>query len=79
MKPSNKASTFPAEKKSDNEETALKKTHQVPFTPKQKTLEIIKRLHIKFCFLDTEHLFMLTKTWLEYLQYEEVDVKISEN
>ena len=35
---SNKASTFPAEHKSDNEETPLKKTHQGPVTSKQKTL-----------------------------------------
>ena len=30
-------------------------------------------------FLDSEHLFMLPKTWLEYLQYKEVDAEISEN
>ena len=29
--------------------------------------------------MDIEHLFMLLKIWLEYLQYEEVDVEISEN
>ena len=29
-------------------------------------------------FLDTEHLFMLHKNWLEYLQYEKVDVDIIE-
>ena len=78
VKSSNKASTFPDKNKSDNEETPLK-NHQGPFTSKQETLEIIKRLHIKCCFLDTEHLYMLPKTWLEYLQYEEVDVDITEN
>ena len=56
-----------------------KKTHKGPFTSKQKTLERINRLHNKCGFLDNEHLFMLTKTWLEYLQYEEVDVEILEN
>ena len=61
---SNKASTFPAENKSDNEETPLKKTHQGPFTSKQETLERIKRLHIKCGFLYTEHLFIIPKTWL---------------
>ena len=35
---SNKASTFPAKYKSDNEETPLKKTHQGLFTLKQETL-----------------------------------------
>ena len=64
---SNKASTFPDKHKSDNEETPLKKTHQGPFTLKQETLEIIKWLYIKCGFLYTEHLFMLPKTWLEYL------------
>ena len=76
---SNKASTFTAEHESDNEETPLKKTHQEPFTSKQETLEWIKRLHIKCGLLDTEHSSILPKTWLEYLQYEEVDVEISEN
>ena len=28
--------------------------------------------------MDTEHLFMITNTWLEHLQYEEVDVEITE-
>ena len=65
---SNKATTFPAKHKSDNEETP-KRTHQGTFTPKQETLERIKRLHIKYGFLDTEHLFMFPKNWLEYLQY----------
>ena len=57
----------------------MKKTYQGPFTLKQQTLEIIRRLYIKCVFLDTEHLFILPKPWLEYLQYEEVDVEISEN
>ena len=70
VKSSDKVSTFPAKHKSNNEETPLIKTHQRPFTSKQETLEIIKRLHIKCRFLNTEHLFVLPKTWLEYLQYE---------
>ena len=57
----------------------MKQTYQGPFILKQIFLERIKRLHIKCGFLNTEHLFMLPKTWLEYLQYEEVDVEISEN
>ena len=61
---SNKPSTFPAKHKSDNEETPLEQPHQDNFSSKQETLEIIKRLHIKCGFLDTEHLFMLSKTWL---------------
>ena len=76
---SNKVSTFLAERKSNNEETSLKKTHQGPFTSKQETLERIKMLHIKCGFLDTQHLFMINKTWLEYLQYKEVEVDITEN
>ena len=75
---SNKASTLTAEHKSNNEEKPKKKTHQRSFTLKQETLEIIKRLHIKYGSLDTEHLLMLPKTWLEYLQYEEVDMEILE-
>ena len=35
---SNKASTFPDEHKSDNEETPLVKTRQGPFKSKQETL-----------------------------------------
>ena len=60
----NKAYTFPDEHKSGNEEKSLKKTHQGPFTLKQKKIERIKWLHIKCGFLNTEHLFMLPKTWL---------------
>ena len=74
----NKASTFTDEHKSDNEETPLGKTHQVPFTQKQQALERTKRLNINCGFLDAENLFILTKTWSEYLQYEEVDVDIQE-
>ena len=61
---SNKSSKFPAKHKYDNEETPFKQPHQDNFTLKQETLERIKRLHIKCGFLDTEHLFMLPKTWL---------------
>ena len=60
---SNKLSTFPAKHNSDNEETPLKQPHQDAFTSKQETLELINQLHIKFGLLDTEHLFMLPKTW----------------
>ena len=73
----NKVSTFPTKHKSDNEETTFKNTYQGPFTLKQKTLERIKQLRIKCGLLDTEDLLMLPKNWLEYLQYEEVDVEIT--
>ena len=46
---------------------------------KQENLERIKRLKIKCGFLDAEDLLKFPKTWLEYLQYEEVDVDISKN
>ena len=74
---SNKSSTFSAKHKSDNEETPLKQPHQDAFTSKQEILERIKQLHIKFGFLDTEHLSMLTNTWLEYQQYADVHVEIT--
>ena len=74
---SNKSSTFPAKHKSDNEETPLKQPHQDTFTSKQETLEIIKWLHIKYGFLDTENLFMIPKSWLEYQQYADVHVEIT--
>ena len=57
----------------------MKKTYQEPFTLKQQSLERIKGSHIKCGFLDTEHLFMIPKTWLEYPQYEEVDVDFPEH
>ena len=55
-----------------------RKNHQGPFTSKQETLEKIKQLHIKCGFLNNEHLFMIPKIWLEYLQDEEIDVEITE-
>ena len=58
---SNKSSTIPAKDKYDNEETSLKQPYQDAFTSKIETLERIKRLHIKFGFLDNEHLFMIPK------------------
>ena len=58
----NKSSTFPAEHKSDNEETPLKQTQQDAFTPKQETLGRIKPLHIKCGLLDTEHYSCFLKT-----------------
>ena len=79
MTSSNKTSTFQDEHKSDNEETPLVKSHQGPFVSKQETWEVIKRLHIKCGFLDTEHLLMIPKTWLDYLQNEDFDVDISEH
>ena len=75
----NKSSTFMAEHKSDNEETPLKQPHQDAFIWKQETLERINRLHIKCGFLDTEHVFMLPKTWVEYQQYAYVHVGITQN
>ena len=75
----NKSSTFLAKQKSNNEETPLKQTHQNAFTSKQETMERIKWLHIKCGFFDTEDLFMLPKTWLEYQQYEDVHVAITQN
>ena len=76
---SNKSSKFPAKHKYDNEETPFKQPHQDAFTSKQETLEIIKRLNIKCGLLDTEHLFTIHKTWLEYQQYEDVHVEITQN
>ena len=73
----NKSPTLTDKHKFDNEETLLKQPHQDAFTSKQGTLEIIKRLHIKCVLLYTEHLFMLSKTWLEYQQYEDVHVVIT--
>ena len=57
----------------------MKQPHQDAFTSKQITLEIIKRLHIKCGFLDTEHLFMLPNNWLEYQEYADVNVYIKQN
>ena len=74
-----KSSKFPALKKSDNEETPLKQPHQDPFTPKQETLERIKRLHRKCGFLDTEHLSMLTINWLTHSKVTDVNVEIAQN
>ena len=76
---SNIAFTFPAEHNYDNEETPLKQPHQDAFTLKQEALEIIKRLHLKCGFLDSGILFMLPKTCLEYQQYEDVNVDITQN
>ena len=71
---SNKPSTFLAKRKSDNEETPMKQPHQDAFTLKQEILEIIKCLHIKCGFLDTEHLSMLPINVLN--QYEVPDVNV---
>ena len=76
---SNKSSTFPDKHKSYNEETALKQTHQDAVKSKQETLERIKQLHIKCGFLDTEHLFMFPINGLEYQEFPDVNVKITQN
>ena len=76
---SNKSSTFTAKHKSDNKETPLKQPHQDAFTSKQETLERIRWLNIKCDFFDTEDLFMLPKTLLEYQQYQDVQVEITIN
>ena len=44
----NKASIFPAEHITDNEETQLNKNHAGPWALKKEVLETIKKLHIKF-------------------------------
>ena len=79
MTSSNKSSTFPAKRKSDNEETPLKQPHQDTFTSKKQVLEIIKHLHIKCGFLDTEHLFILPSNWLDYRKVLDVNVEIVKN
>ena len=53
---SNKASTFPAEHNSENEETPLKKTHAGLWTSKKEVLETIKKLHLKCGNEHYEHL-----------------------
>ena len=63
-KSSNKASTFPAEHNSDNEETPLKKKHAGPLTSKKEVLETIKKLHFKCGYKHYEHLYILSSRWL---------------
>ena len=46
---------------------------------KQKILKIIKRLHIKCGFLDTEYLFMLPINWLNNREVPDVNVDIVQN
>ena len=74
-----KSSTIQFKNKSDNEETRLKQPHQDTFTLKQETLEIIKQLHTKCGFLDTEHLFMLPTNWLHHKEVLDVNVDIAQN
>ena len=57
----------------------MKQTHQDVFTRKQETLERINWLHIKCGFLDNEHLFMPPKISLEYQQYADVHVEITQH
>ena len=72
----NKSSTFLTKRKSENEETPLKHPRQDASTSKQESLEIIKRLHIKCGFLDTEHIFMLPINWLSHCEVTDVKVEI---
>ena len=76
---SNKSSTFPAKHRSDNEETPLKQPHQDTFALKQESLEIIKRLHIKCVFFDTEHLFIFPINELNYHKSPDVNMEIAQN
>ena len=46
---------------------------------RKEFLELIKRLHKKCGFLDTEHLFMLYINWLDYLKVMELNVEILQN
>ena len=69
---SNKASTFPAENNSDNEETPLKKTHAGPWTSKKEVLETIKELHFKCGNEHYENLYILPSRWLCLLQFETI-------
>ena len=79
MTSSNKSSKFPAEHKSNNEETPLKQPHQDVFTPKQDILEIINQLHINCGFLDTEHLFIFPINWLNHRKSPDVNVEVVQN
>ena len=79
MLSSNKSFTFQAKHSSDNEETTLKQHHHEDFTLKQEVLEIIKRLHEKCGFLDTDNLFMLPINWLNNCEVFDINVEILEN
>ena len=57
----------------------MKQPHQDTFTSKKETLEIIKQLHINCGFLDIENLFMLPNNWLEYEEFANVNVEITQN
>ena len=76
---SNKSSTVPAKRKSDNEETSLKQPYQDASTSKQEILEIIKCLHIKCVLLEDEHLFMVPIKWLNHHEVPDVHVGIVQN
>ena len=71
MTSSNKASTFPAEHITNNEETTSKKTHAGPWISKKEVLETIKKLHFK-CDGDVnyEHLYILPSKWIYLLKFE---------
>ena len=76
---SNKASTFPAEHNSDNEETPLKKNHAGPLTSKKEVLETIKKLHLKCGYEHYEELYILPSRWLYLLQFRKINEEIYEN
>ena len=65
-----------AKRKSDHVETPLKQHHQEAFTSKQDIYKRIKPLHIKFGFLDTEHLCKLPIKWLNHREVPDVTVEI---
>ena len=75
---SNKSSIFLAKHKTDNEEIPLEQPHQNAFTSKQETLEIIKQLHLKCGFLDTENLLTPLINWLKYQEVPDVNVEIAQ-
>ena len=56
----------------------MKQPHQDALTSKQEILEIIKQLHVKCGFLDTEHVFMLPINWLNNHEFPDVNVDIAQ-
>ena len=76
---SNKASTFPAEHNSNNEETPLKKNHAGPWTSRKEVLETIKKLHFKCGYEYYEHLYILPSIWLYLPQFEKTGEEIYEH
>ena len=68
-KSSNKASTFPAEHITDNEETPLKKP-MLDHEHQKKVLETIKKLHFKCGNELCENLYKLPSKWIYLLKFE---------